>query len=251
MAEAAYRREQLIFPKWPAPQSVQAWVSTRPGGFSQDKWSSWNLADYVGDDPAAVSANRTLLRQLACLPGEPVWLNQVHSDRAILLSSDSRAGLTADAAVTCSRNVVCAVLTADCLPILLCDCPGLIVGIVHAGWRGLVAGIIERTVAAMSCRPSQIMAWLGPAIGPQVFEVGADVVEACTREDPHACTAFAPLQEGRWLADIYQLARLRLRQSEVEAIYGGGLCTLTDRQRFFSYRRDGITGRIASLIWLK
>lgn len=237
---------QYIHPDWPAPANIRTLVTTRAGGVSRPPFDGFNLADHVGDDPEAVAANRALLRQHC--PDEPKWLNQVHG--VTVARADDLAGpLGADASVAFQADVVCAVLTADCLPVLMCDRQGHVVAAAHAGWRGLAGGVLEATVSAMHCAPGDLLAWLGPAIGPQAFEVGADVRETFVADIPASALAFVPSAPGKWLADIYQLARLSLARAGVIAVYGGGFCTYSDRQRFFSYRRDGTTGRMASLIW--
>lgn len=236
----------LIFPDWPAPANVHALVTTRAGGVSRAPYASFNLADHVGDDPAAVAANRRLLRTL--LPAEPVWLKQVHGTRCVDAASIAK-GCEADAAFTRQPGVVCAVLTADCLPVLLCDEAGTVVAAAHAGWRGLAGGVIESTVAAMQLPGKQLIAWLGPAIGPQSFEVGGEVRDAFLAHDPAAASAFRAQANGKWLCDIYRLATLRLEALGVCRIVSADFDTVRDTERFYSYRRDGITGRMASLIW--
>jgi hypothetical protein len=239
---------QFLKPDWPVPASVHTLATTRAGGVSPPPYEGLNLADHVGDDVAAVARNRALLR--AMLPAEPKWLKQVHG--AIVARADEMdTPVEADASVAFDPGVVCAVLTADCLPVLFCDRAGTRVAAAHAGWRGLAAGVLEASVAAMQCSPAEILAWLGPAIGPQAFEVGEEVREAFVRDLPAASAAFVPGQPGKWLADIYALARLRLARAGVNAVYGGGLCTYTDAARFYSFRRDKTTGRMASLIWLE
>lgn len=240
----------LLYPDWPAPPRVRAAVTTRLGGVSQPPYDSLNLGDHVGDDPVAVASNRRRLGTLIPdLPAEPLWLNQVHGTRC--LNADSaQAGTEADAAVTEKPGVVCAVLTADCLPVLLCDRAGSVVGVAHAGWRGLLAGVIESTVTAMHRPGAELLAWLGPAIGPAAFEVGEEVRAAFLVRDPRAATSFRAGAEGKWLCDLYALARQRLAALEVTAVSGGGSCTHEDARRFYSFRRDGVTGRMASLIWL-
>ena len=235
-----------ILPDWPAPARVKSLMTTRAGGVSQAPWASLNLGDHVGDDPAHVAANRARLRQ--SLPADPGWLRQVHSARVVELGRD--ANLEADAAVARQPGQVCAVLTADCLPVLFCDRAGSVVAAAHAGWRGLADGVLEATVAAMQVAPEGILAWMGAAIGPQAFEVGDDVREAFVARHPEAAAAFAPHAPGKWLADLYRLARVRLDHAGVHAIYGGGRCTYQEADSFYSYRRDGVTGRMASLIWL-
>jgi len=240
----------MILPDWPAPSRVNSLMTTRAGGVSQRPWTSFNLGDHVGDDPAHVAANRARLRQQ--LPAEPGWLRQVHSARVVELGRDPNQ--EADASLTRHAGIVCAVLTADCLPVLFCDHAGSVVAAVHAGWRGLAGGVLETTVAAMQVPPGKILAWMGAAIGPQAFEVGDDVRQAFVAQHPEATMAFLPHPEsapGKWHADIYQLARIRLVRAGVHAIYGGGRCTFNEAESFYSYRRDGVTGRMAALIWME
>ncbi|GAB6067126.1 peptidoglycan editing factor PgeF [Methylothermus subterraneus] len=234
----------LIFPDWPAPSRVKAAVTLRTGGVSQGPFSSWNLAAHVGDDPEAVARNRQILRERLDLPAEPIWLAQRHGNRVVAADAAHSGPPPADASFTASPNVVCAVLTADCLPILLTD--GHTVAAVHAGWRGILAGIIEQAIALPAWRRTPI-AWLGPAIGPEVFEVGQAVRDAFVNKNPSLKSAFCP-RADRYVADLYALAKRLLNQGGVRAIYGGGFCTYRDA-RFFSYRRDGACGRMASLIW--
>jgi polyphenol oxidase len=237
-----------IRPDWSAPARVQALSTTRAGGVSVQPYDGLNLGVHVGDQPASVAANRAALRSF--LPGEPCWLNQVHGTR-VVDATDPDSVPDADAVVTRRAGAVCVVMTADCLPVLLCDRAGSVVGAAHAGWRGLQAGVIEATVAAMQVPPCDVIAWLGPAIGPNAFEVGDEVRAAFVGDAAIAAAAFQPsATPGKWLADIYLLARQRLQALGVNSISGGDLCTVTDRERFFSYRRDGVTGRMASLIWL-
>lgn len=237
----------MILPDWPAPPNVKSLMTTRDGGASGAPWTSFNLGDHVGDAPASVAANRARLREW--LPAEPGWLTQVHSARVVELGRD--ANLKADASFTLEIGQVCAVLTADCLPVLLCDRAGSVVAAAHAGWRGLAGGVLEATVATMQVPPGEILAWMGAAIGPQAFEVGDEVRQAFVNQHPEAATAFAPQpMPGKWLADIYQLARIRLNAAGVGAVYGGGRCTFSEVGSFFSYRRDRVTGRMASLVWL-
>jgi polyphenol oxidase len=240
-----------IAPDWPAPATVRAVVTTRQGGASLGPYASMNLGDHVGDTPEHVLANRATLAQIAQLPRQPLWLRQVHGADVLVATAASLPQVEADAAVTRAKGVVCGVMTADCLPVFFCDRRGTRVGVAHAGWRGLANGVLAQTVAALGCAPSELMAWLGPAIGPRAFQVGHDVVDAFVQADPAAAAAFAPQDAERWLADIYALARLRLHAAGVTQVYGGTFCTHTDAARFFSYRRDGITGRMASLIWLE
>lgn len=238
---------ELSVPAWPAPANVRAVQTTRRGGVSREPYASLNLGDHVGDDPAAVAANRARLS--ATLPAEPFWTRQVHGITVADADADP-IGVEADAAVARRPGRVCAVMTADCLPVLLCDRGGSVVAAAHAGWRGLCAGVIEATIAAMRVPPDEILAWLGPAIGPQAFEVGDEVRAAFLAHDAAATAAFAAHGPGKWLADIWRLARQRLAAAGVNAVSGGGLCTVADRDRFFSYRRDGVTGRMATCIWL-
>ncbi len=243
---------EFIVPDWPAPANVRALVTTRHGGVSAGPYASLNLGDHVGDDPAAVAENRRLLR--ARLPAEPVWLKQVHGkqccDAAACSNAKGNPPPEADAAFSRTPGVVCAVLTADCLPILLCDTAGTVVAAAHAGWRGLAAGVIEATVAAMGVPGEDLLAWLGPAIGPRHFEVGGEVRDVFSAHDPQAARAFVARPDGKWLCDIYLLARQRLADLGVCRITSADFCTVRDTQQFFSYRRDGATGRMASLIWL-
>lgn len=237
--------ENWLLPDWPAPARVRACVTTRQGGVSAAPFDSFNLGDHVGDDPAAVACNRQHLRDvLGC---QPIWLEQVHSCVAVKALPGVCA--TADASWSETPGEACAVLTADCLPVLFCDRAGSVVAAAHAGWRGLAGGVLESTVAAMRTAPGDILAWMGPAIGPHAFEVGDDVREIFVASHPEAAAAFAPHAPGKWLADIYRLARIRLQHAGVQDVYGGGRCTFGEADRFYSYRRDGVTGRMASLIW--
>jgi YfiH family protein len=297
-----------LTPDWPAPATVRALSTLRGGGVSVPPYASLNLGGHVGDDGSAVAENRRALREAAELPAEPAWLNQVHGIDVRDLDStapigraspvgprgaghaglacaadapvNTHAPVTADAAVTRQPGRVCAILTADCLPVLLASESGDRVGAAHAGWRGLAAGVIEATVAALGSPPGELLAWLGPAIGPRHFEVGSEVREEFLRaaEAPHAGVrrggagaamgpadpagsgdthrasveaAFVPNARGRYLADLYALARLRLARAGVHRVFGGGECTYADGARYFSHRRDGTTGRQATLIWLE
>lgn len=239
--------EHCIIPDWPAPQNVRALQTTRNGGVSVAPYHSLNLGDHVGDASLAVERNRMLLQPL--LPSEPVWLKQVHGT-VVADAGQAACWPQADACITSHPGAVCVVMTADCLPVLLCDEQGGVVGAAHAGWRGLCDGVIEQAVRAMNVPPQTIMAWLGPAIGPQAFEVGEEVRAAFVAQQPQAAAAFAAGLPGKWYADIYQLARLRLHLLGITRIYGGSLCTCTDHERFFSYRRDGATGRMGTFIWM-
>jgi YfiH family protein len=245
--------DRFLKPEWDAPSSVQTLVTTRKGGVSAAPYDSLNLGDHVGDLPIHVLANRALLR--AHLPTEPIWLKQLHGIR---VSTPSVRLLEADAIVTNKPNEVLAIMTADCLPVLFSNHNGTIIGAAHAGWRGLCAGVLENTVREMRGLAHQdsehdIIAWLGPAIGPRVFEVGQEVVEGFQNFGlAYPETAFIPIADkpGKYLADIYLLARSRLQAVGVQQISGGQYCTVTQGDQFFSYRRDGETGRFASLIWI-
>lgn len=238
----------FLVPEWPAPAGVRATVTTRAGGVSSGPWASFNLASHVGDDPAAVAENRRRLRTALDLPSEPSWLQQVHEHAVARLPGPLPEA--ADAAVVFGRGPVCAVLVADCLPVFLASRDGDRVGVAHAGWRGLAAGVVEATVVALGCDPARLVAWLGPAIGPRAFEVGEEVRAAFTDRDAGAAALFHPCRAGRWLADLPALARRRLMACGVASVHGGGTCTVSDAARFYSYRRDGVTGRMAALAWL-
>ena len=238
----------MLLPTWPAPAGVFGLMTTREGGVSCPPWDSFNLGDHVGDDAAHVAENRARLR--VQLPAEPAWLKQIHGTTVVDAGPDV---LTADASVTRQAGCVCAVLTADCLPVLFCDRAGRVVAAAHAGWRGLAQGVLEATVAAMQVPPAEVLAWMGAAIGPDAFEVGDEVRQAFIKQHPEVAAAFVAHPSGvpgKWLADIYQLARNRLNRVGVQAIYGGGRCTFNEAGHFYSYRREGVTGRMASLIWL-
>lgn len=237
----------VILPDWPAPACVKALQTTRLGGVSQGSYASLNLGDHVKDLPQHVAANRQLLSPY--LPSEPVWLNQVHGVRVIDAALSSCLE-SADASFSTRKQVVCVTMTADCLPVLLCDQAGSMVAAVHAGWRGLCDGVIEATVKAMPVEPATLMAWLGPAIGPQAFEVGSEVRAQFMAQDAQAEHAFQAHGE-KWLGDLYTIARQRLSRLGVTQVYGGGRCTYREPETFFSFRRDGDTGRMASLIWLE
>ncbi len=212
-------------------------------------YASLNLGDHVGDDPACVRRNRQQLSKTLGLPSEPKWLNQVHGIK-VLNAAQIQSGMEADASFSHEPGIVCVVMTADCLPVFFSDDKGREVAVAHAGWRGLAAGVLEATVNAMNASPTQIIAWFGPAIGPEQFEVGDEVRTAFTKENSATIQAFKPSPDGRWLANIYTLARLRLQQAGVKSISGGGFCTFSNARDFYSYRRDGQqSGRMASVIW--
>jgi hypothetical protein len=242
-----------IVPDWTTPANVGAVVTTRSGGVSTGPYATMNLGRRTRDDAAALAENACRLR--AFLPGDPVWLNQVHGATAVTLEGDAPAAPrpVADAAVTRARGVVCAVLTADCLPVLFADDAGTVVGIAHAGWRGAAAGVLEATVAALGragAMPGSVMAWLGPAIGPSAFEVGDDVRDAFLAADADAARCFARHGRDKWRADLPGLARQRLARAGVTRVGGGDFCTYADSARFFSYRRERESGRMAAAIWL-
>ena len=234
---------------WPAPDFIKAGTTLRQGGVSSGAYSSLNLATHVGDELAAVEKNRAILTQSLNIPNVPQWLEQIHSIEAILLPNE-KAILKADAAYTLEKNIICAVMTADCLPLLITNKQGSCVAAVHAGWRGLCDGIIEATIKKLAVEPESLLVWLGPAIGADVYEVGEEVYAAFTKAEVEAKQAFTSVSEGHWLCDIYQLAKLRLNKMGVKHIYGGGRCTLSEEEHFFSYRRDDVTGRMASIIWI-
>lgn len=236
-----------LIPDWPAPVRVKACVTTRGGGVSLAPFDSLNLGDHVGDDPTAVAENRRRLTDQFAIT--PAWLQQVHG--IAVVEADPTQVATADASWTDTPGIACAAMTADCLPVLFCNRAGTRVAAAHAGWRGLANGVLEATLDSLAVPADEILAWLGPAIGPQAFEVGPEVREAFIAQLPLASQAFAASPNaGKFLADIYQLARLRLAARGVTAVYGGGLCTVTD-PRFFSYRRNPRTGRFASLVWIE
>ena len=236
-----------IVPEWPAPANVRALITTRSGGVSTGPFASMNLGQRLDDDQQAVRTNRATLRDL--LPAEPKWLQQVHG--ANVVNADKlQKPVEADAAIARNPGSVCSIMVADCLPVLLTDRAGSVVAAAHAGWRGLAAGVLENTVRAMQSASDEILAFLGPAIGPSAFEVGADVRDAFLARSMEAETAFVAHQPGKWRADLFALARQRLRAIGVTQIHGGGVCTYSDPRRFFSHRRDKITGRMAALIWL-
>lgn len=235
-----------IVPDWPAPAAVKALITTRAGGVSRGPFASMNLGLRTTDDPRAVAANRQRLR--ACLPQEPKWLRQVHG--ADVVEADAlTAAPEADASIARRPHTVCAALVADCIPVLLADRAGTAVAIAHAGWRGLARGVIENAVERMALPPPELVAYLGPGIGPRAFEVGADVRDAFLALDAQAQAAFAPHAPGKWRADLFWLARRALLRSGVASVHGGTLCTHSDAGRFFSYRRDRTTGRMAAVIW--
>lgn len=252
-----------IRPDWPAPTHVGAASTTRAGGVSPAPFDSLNLGATAGDDPDNVAANRRRLREALGLPGEPAWLRQVHGSRVVKLenfpSLENEGAETggdempeADATWTDRPGVVCAILSADCLPILLCDDKGTRVGAVHGGWRGLADGVLPNAIEAMGGKPASLHAWLGPAIGPQRFEIGPEVRQRLMGGGRAPAEAFRPSdRRDHWLCDLYAVARHQLATAGLESVHGGGFCTVTERDRFFSYRRDGRTGRMATIIWME
>ena len=242
---------QWIVPQWEAPLRVRALSTTRHGGVSRGKYAGFNVGVAVGDDPAQVAANRAQLRAL--LPGEPFWLKQVHGTRVAEAGSTQADAepVEADASVTRSPGTVLVIQAADCMPVLLAARSGDVIAAAHAGWRGLAAGVIENVVAAMGVAPGEIAAWLGPAIGGASYEVGQDVHDAFASHDPAAALAFTARGGSKYFVDLYALARQRLAGLGVTSVHGGNWCTHGDAERFYSYRRDGVTGRMATLIWLE
>lgn len=238
-----------VEPNWPAPKNVNAYTTCRHRGFGAAPYSSFNLATHVGDDPYAVLANRARIAELLKMPSKPVWLQQVHGTN-VVPAVKANVGVQADASVAFAKGQVCTVMTADCLPVLFTNLAGTKVAAAHAGWRGLADGVLENTARSMAEPMSHLMAWLGPAISQPAYQVGRSVYEYFCRQDPEARLAFTADGIGKWRCDLYALARQRLLRVGVTKIYGGNYCTLYDGDKFFSYRRDGETGRMASLIWL-
>lgn len=240
------KNDAWLIPDWPAPSNVFAATTLRAGGFSKPPYDTLNLAMHVGDDKLMVRQNRELIKTLLALPDEPKWLTQIHSDRVVdaatIIGTES-----ADASFTDQAGIVCAVMTADCLPLLVCSEDGQKIAAIHAGWRGLLAGIIGNTIAAMQTQ--KVLVWLGPAIGVERFEIGAEVREAFVAKSQNFSAAFTDADNGKWMADIYQLARIELAGLGINHIFGGDFCTVTESDRFFSYRREQMTGRMATLIW--
>ena len=239
-----------ITPDWPAPRRVRAFVTTRAGGVSEGEYASMNLGMSSGDDPERVARNRAIVR--AHLPGEPQWLAQVHG-ASLINWGTTPINLTpkADASITSTPGAVCVVLTADCMPVLLATAKGDKVGVAHAGWRGMAAGVIENAIAGMETQPAEVIAWMGPAIGPDAFEVGPEVREAFVADDGGADSAFRSHRPGKYMADLYALARRRLARAGVTQVHGGGYCTYHEAERFFSYRRVQKSGRMGAFIWIE
>jgi YfiH family protein len=241
---------EWLVPKWPVPGRVRAFVTTRAGGVSQGEYASMNLGHSSGDRERDVQRNRAIVRAL--LPSDPVYLAQVHGTTVADLDGPrGEERPRADAAVTRVPGHVAVVLTADCLPVFFADRNGSRVGVAHAGWRGLAAGVLESTLAMLALPARDVVAWMGPAIGPGAFEVGPEVKAAFERFDPAAATAFRPGVPGKYMADLYALARQRLERASVQEIHGGGFCTHREAQRFFSYRRVKESGRMGAFIWIE
>ena len=255
------KQKTILMANWPAPKNIHAFTTLRHGmGFSQSPFNEFNLGNRYsdqGDDANVVEKNREQLFQTFSMPSKPHWLKQVHGvdvlrvEKPPVISGDfHRDEPIADAAVTSQKNIVLSILTADCLPVLFCNIDGSEVAAAHAGWRGLADGVLENTVHAMRTAPENIMAWLGPAAGPQAYEIGAEVRDVFIVQDSKAEAAFIATRENHWRVDLYQLARLRLQEVGITKIYGGEHCTISEKDKFFSHRRDQQTGRMASLIWM-
>lgn len=242
--------QNLILADWPAPANIKAMTTTRLNGASQGAYASFNVASHVADNTEHVAENRRLLRERLSLPAEPLWLDQVHGNH-VYQADQPNTSRQADAVTTQQIDAICAILTADCLPLLLCNQQGTEVAAIHAGWRGLASGVIDKTVECMSSTSAELMVWLGPAIGPRAFEVGPEVQQQFCVQQTDSQQAFKPSGKDRYFADIYQLARLNLARLGVRQIYGGEYCSYSDSEHFYSYRRDGQTGRMASLIWIQ
>lgn len=239
----------FLMPEWPAPPGVRCAFTLRTGGVSAAPYDSLNVGAHVGDTLEAVRENRRRVREALRLPGEPVWLQQVHGTDVLDLDCLPPEAPRADAAVARAAGAVCVIQVADCMPVLFASRDGSAVGAAHAGWRGLAGGVLERTVRALGVAPERLIAWLGPTISQQHFEVGDDVRTAFVSGDPASESAFVANARGRWQCDLYALARLRLAALGVRDVFGGGWCTYAETPRFFSYRRDGQCGRMAALIW--
>jgi YfiH family protein len=250
------QQQTYLLPNWPAATKIRAYFTTRQGGFSQGPYASFNLGDHVGDEVDFVKKNRELLIQDLNLPAAPIWPNQIHGIDVIdadNIDKNTKINMpTADAMFATKPNIVCAILTADCLPIFVCDKNASCVGIIHGGWRSLAAGIIDATVKKLPVEPKDLFIWLGPAIGPEKFEVGEEVRDQFLANSREAERAFKIIntKTNKFLANIYLLATQQLNQLGIHRIFGGEYCTYTDQENFFSYRRDKTTGRMASLIWI-
>lgn len=243
-------KQHYIIPNWPAPDNIRAYTTTRLSGYSHPPYNSFNLSLTVGDDPKIVTRNREKLIQELALPETPCWLKQMHGKEVVDLDQYP-LNPSGDACFTHTHSKVCVILAADCLPILICNHQGTEIAAIHAGWRGLLTGIIEGTIKALSSPPKQLLAWLGPAIGPTVFELNTTIRVDFLNNNPQNSDCFQQRNGNRWFANIYQLAGNSLKQCGVQTIYGGERCTYTEKDYFYSHRRDnGKTGRMASLIWI-
>lgn len=240
--------QTLLYPDWAAPSHVHAFTTTRLGGQSLFPYDTNNLGMHVGDCPDAVIRNRSHLKDTHQLPREPVWLNQTHGTYCVDIDTESTRD--ADAAMTSSPNRVLAILTADCLPVIICNQAGTEIAAIHAGWRGLLNGVIENTIARLKSPRESLMAWLGPANCARCYETGSEVREAFLQKDPDAACAFEPIEGGTtWLADMPQLASRVLFQQGLSAVHFSHRCTMEEKNTFYSYRRESQTGRMATLIW--
>lgn len=243
------KTQMFIQPHWPAPPWIKAYTTLRNGGVSTAPYNDFNLAIDIGDNTKDVEKNRVILQQTLKLPAEPIWIQQIHSNIVAQAIKENK-NKQADATFSKEAEQICIITTADCLPILLCDRQGTLVAAIHAGWRGLHKRIIEQTIMAIQIQPEEILVWLGPAISQKYFEVGEEVRNAFVEVDADADSAFIRSASGRWMGDLYALARLQLKKLGVYAIYGGDHCTFDEKDKFYSYRRDAQkTGRMASLIW--
>lgn len=239
-----------IVPRWPAPANVRAVCSTRNGGVSHGHYEALNLGDHVGDNAEFVAENRAIFER--AIGARPVYMKQVHGTDLAALDGLTEDGVEADGCITTTRGVACVIMVADCLPVLFATDDGSRVGAAHAGWRGLAGGVVESTAKAMG-EPSSLVAWLGPCIGPEAFEVGDDVKQAFESLDISAARHFKPCRDGKWLADLPALARMRLQKLGITRIGGNDgtreWCTVSNESRFFSHRRDRISGRFAAAVW--
>ena len=248
------QHESFLLPNWPIPANVHAYVTTRLGGYSSGAYASFNLGAYVQDEENNIRANRQYLKKNLQLPNEPYWLKQIHSTTVVALdtATTNATAVEADGSWASLPGKICVVTTADCLPVLLCDQKGTCVSALHAGWRGLAHGILEEGIKALPAEPKELIAWLGPAISSNFYEVGEEVRQAFLKVDAKAALAFRPSERAdHWYMDMYLLARQRLQAAGVPAIFGGEYCTYREADKFYSYRRDNVTGRMASLIWLE
>lgn len=240
---------KFVTAEWPLATIINTVTTTRAGGVSLPPFDQLNLAGHVGDNLEHVLSNRQHIARVLNLPAEPAWLQQVHGNHVVKARCNTTASPEADASFTVERGVVCAVMTADCLPVVFSDSRGHCIGVAHAGWKGLLNGVLQHTIQHMSEHVRPEYAWLGPAIGPQAFEVGIDVYQAFVDQDSQFQSAFAAINSSKWHFDLYHAADHILDTAGIKHIYGGGLCTYSDKEQFYSYRRDGVTGRMATLVW--